>query len=103
MAGRTASAGQWHSLVRDNGPFLLVDGQQGFGHVIAEQAMEMAIDRARTSQIAVLSLRNSFHLGRLGDWGAMAAEAGFHLHHLRQCADRKAAWWPRLAAVTGGS
>lgn len=75
-------AGELHpqaaaQLVRDNGPFLLVDGQQGFGHVIAEQAMEMAIDRVRTSQIAVLSLRNSFHLGRLGDWGAMAAEAGF--------------------------
>lgn len=75
-------AGELHpdaaaELVRDNGPFLLVDGQQGFGHIIAEQAMEMAIARARTSQFAVLSLRNSFHLGRLGDWGAMAAEAGF--------------------------
>ena len=64
-------------LLHENGPFLLVDGRQGFGHVIAEQAMTMAIDRARSGQIAVLSLRNSFHLGRLGDWGAMAAEAGF--------------------------
>jgi uncharacterized oxidoreductase len=64
-------------LIRENGPFLLVDGQQGFGHVIAEQAMDMAIQRAKDSQIALLSLRNSFHLGRLADWGAMAAEAGF--------------------------
>jgi uncharacterized oxidoreductase len=64
-------------IVRDKGPFLLVDGGQGFGHVIAEQAMEMAITRARASKFAVLSLRNSFHLGRLGDWGEMAAEAGF--------------------------
>ncbi len=64
-------------VVQDKGPFLLVDGQQGFGHIVAEQAMEMAIERARTSHFAVLSLRNSFHLGRLGDWGAMAAEAGF--------------------------
>ena len=64
-------------IVRDNGPFLLVDGGQGFGHVIAEQAMDMAITRARASKFAVLSLRNSFHLGRLGDWGEMAAEAGF--------------------------
>ncbi len=64
-------------VVQDKGPFLLVDGQQGFGHIVAEQAMELAIDRARVSHFAVLSLRNSFHLGRLGDWGAMAAEAGF--------------------------
>ena len=75
-------AGQLHPdaqvrVVQDNGPFLLVDGQQGFGHVIAEQAMELAIARARVSHFAVLSLRNSFHLGRLGDWGEMAAEAGF--------------------------
>lgn len=75
-------AGELHpnasvQVVRDNGPFLLVDGQQGFGHVIAEQAMELAIERARSNHFAVLSLRNSFHLGRLGDWGAMAAEAGF--------------------------
>lgn len=64
-------------IVEDKGPFLLVDGGQGFGHVIAEQAMGMAIERAKASHFAVLSLRNSFHLGRLGDWGAMAAEAGF--------------------------
>lgn len=64
-------------IVQDSGALLLVDGQQGFGHVIAEQAMEMAIARAKEHHFALLSLRNSFHLGRLGDWGAMAAEAGF--------------------------
>ena len=65
------------NVVKDKGPFLLVDGQQGFGHMIAEQAMDLAIERAKSSHFAVLSLRNSFHLGRLGDWGAMAADAGF--------------------------
>lgn len=64
-------------LVQDNGAMILVDGQQGFGHIIAEQAMDMAIEKARKHHFALLSLRNSFHLGRLGDWGAMAAEAGF--------------------------
>lgn len=64
-------------VLQDKGPFLLIDGRQGFGHIVAEEAMELAIDRAKVSHFAVLSLRNSFHLGRLGDWGAMAAEAGF--------------------------
>ena len=76
MAGQLDPAAQAQPI-RENGPFLLVDGQRGFGHIIAEQAMDMAIRRARDNQIAVLSLRNSFHLGRLADWGAMAAEAGF--------------------------
>lgn len=64
-------------VVQDKGPFLLVEGHQGFGHIIAEQAMTLAIARAKTSHFAVLSLRRSFHLGRLGDWGAMAAAEGF--------------------------
>ena len=55
-------------LVQDKGPFLLVDGHRGFGHIVAEQAMTLAIDRAQAHHFAMLSLRNSFHLGRLGDW-----------------------------------
>lgn len=64
-------------VVKDNGPFLLIDGNRGFGHVIAEKALNMAIARAKANHFALLSLRNSFHLGRLGDWGAMAGEAGY--------------------------
>ena len=64
-------------IVNDKGPFLLIDGGRGFGHVIAEQAMEVAIERAKASHFSMLSLRNSFHLGRLGDWGEMAARSGF--------------------------
>ena len=64
-------------IVNDKGPFLLIDGGRGFGHVIAEQAMEVAIERAKASHFSVLSLRNSFHLGRLADWGEMAARSGF--------------------------
>ena len=68
-------------IVQDEGPFLLVDGNRGFGQCVARQAMEWAIDRARQQHIAVLSLRNSFHIGRIGDWGEMAAEAGFVAIH----------------------
>ncbi|MCR9135972.1 MAG: malate/lactate/ureidoglycolate dehydrogenase [Alphaproteobacteria bacterium] len=64
-------------IIQEKGPFLLVDGHQGFGQVIARQATQWAIERVRQKHIAVLSLRNSFHLGRLADWGIMAAEAGF--------------------------
>ena len=76
LAGQLNPEGR-AEIAQDKGPFVLVDGNSGFGHIVAEQAMEIAIERARASHFAVLSLRNSFHLGRLGDWGAMAAEAGF--------------------------
>lgn len=64
-------------IIQEKGPFLLVDGHQGFGQVVARQATEWAIAHARKQHLAVMSLRNSFHLGRLADWGIMAAEAGF--------------------------
>ena len=65
------------TLVEKKGPYLLVDGNRGFGQVIAKQAMEWAIETARENHIAVLSLKNSFHIGRIGAWGEMAARAGF--------------------------
>lgn len=64
-------------IVNDRGAFLLVDGRQGFGQIVAEEAMELAIERTRDSGMALLSLRNAFHIGRIGDWAEMAAGAGF--------------------------
>lgn len=64
-------------VISDKGPFLQVDGHFGFGHVITEEAMDLAIAKARENHFALLSLRNSFHIGRIGDWGEMAASAGF--------------------------
>lgn len=64
-------------VIHDKGPFLQVDGGLGFGQIIAEEAMNLAIEKARAHSFALLSLRNSFHIGRIGDWAEMAAGAGF--------------------------
>ncbi len=66
---------------QEKGPFLLVNGQRGFGHIVAEEAMEKAIAHAKTHHIAVLALKNAFHIGRIGDWGEMASDAGFISMH----------------------
>ncbi|MDP6343835.1 MAG: malate/lactate/ureidoglycolate dehydrogenase [Alphaproteobacteria bacterium] len=65
------------SVENDRGPFLLIDGNAGFGQVIAKQAMELAIARAKDLGIAVMGLKNSYHIGRVGAWGEMAAAEGF--------------------------
>lgn len=75
-------AGELHpsatpTVVTDRGPFLQMDGRQGFGQIVAEEAMKLTIERARQHGFALLALRNSYHIGRIGDWGEMAAEAGF--------------------------
>ena len=70
-------AGANAGIVQDNGAFILVDGRRGFGQIVAEQAMDHVIGRARRHKFALMSLRNSFHIGRVGDWAEMAASAGF--------------------------
>ncbi len=60
----------------DLGTMLTLDGQRGYGQVIGEEAMHMAIDRARRHGSCIMTLANSHHLGRIGHWAEMAVEQG---------------------------
>ena len=62
--------------VAENDAMAIVDGQFGFGQSIGEQAMKLAIGKSVKSGLAFVGLRNSGHLGRIGDWAEMAAAAG---------------------------
>jgi uncharacterized oxidoreductase len=67
-----------HAVVEDRGGAVLaVDGKSGFGQVAARDAMVAGMARARTTGVALVALRNSFHVGRVGAYGEQAAEEGF--------------------------
>jgi uncharacterized oxidoreductase len=85
-------------IVTDQRASLLVDGARGFGQIVAEQAMDWAIDRARSQPLQLLSLRNAYHIGRIGDWAEMAAAAGFISIHYVNVLSANA-----LVAPFGGS
>ena len=71
------------SVVFDSDALAIVDGNRGFGQVVGEYATRMGIAKAAKSGIAMIGLRNCGHLGRLGDWADMAADAGqVSLHFL---------------------
>ena len=63
-------------LVHDDGPFGIFDGGMGYGHVLAREATEWGIARAQASGLAVVALRRSYHLARLGTYGEMVAASG---------------------------
>jgi uncharacterized oxidoreductase len=63
-------------VVFENDAMAIVDGQFGFGQVMGEQAIKLGIDKASRQGVAVVALRNSGHLGRIGDWAELAAAAG---------------------------
>ncbi len=60
----------------ENEAIAVVDGQFGFGQTVGRQAMELGIAKATRHGVAVVALRNSGHLGRIGAWPLMAARAG---------------------------
>ena len=61
----------------DTGSLLALDGCKGYGQTIGREAMEMAIERTTRHGSCIMTLGNSHHLGRIGQWAEMAVAAGF--------------------------
>ncbi len=82
-----ALAGELHlnkhpEIVTDLGHLCVLDGQMGFGQVNGYEAMEQAIARTREHGVAIVGLRNSFHIGRIGHWAEQCAAADLASIHL---------------------
>jgi hydroxycarboxylate dehydrogenase B len=71
------------SVAVESDAFAIIDGNRGFGQVIGEFATRHGIAKAARTGIALIGLRNCGHLGRVGDWADLAADAGqVSLHFL---------------------
>jgi LDH2 family malate/lactate/ureidoglycolate dehydrogenase len=51
-----------------------IDGDQGLGIIQGRPAMELAIEKARTAGVGMVTLRNSGHIGAVGDFAMLAAQ-----------------------------
>ena len=63
-------------LAQDSGAVMLFDNNFGFGQVVGRQSTEQAIERARSHGMVCAGARNNYHLGRIGTYGELVAEAG---------------------------
>ena len=69
-------AGQTPTVVAESATHAVVDGHLGFGQTVAPFAVDLGIAKAREAGLCVVALRDSGHIGRVGDWAERAAEAG---------------------------
>jgi uncharacterized oxidoreductase len=76
LRGGKVFANRTLQVVLENEVLAVVDGQLGFGQTIGAQAMQLGIEKSAQYGVAVIALRNSGHLGRIGDWPLLAARAG---------------------------
>ena len=67
-------AGQNVRIERETEGSAVLDGGWGLGQVICRQAMDLALDKAKTRTLAAVTLRQCAHIGRLGEYAEMAAE-----------------------------
>jgi uncharacterized oxidoreductase len=74
-------------VLKDEGAFLMFDGQRGFGRRVAGEAMAAAIERARDTGVVVVTLANSHHVGRVGAYGELASAAGLVSLHFVNVVD----------------
>ena len=63
-------------IVAESPTHAVVDGGYGFGQTIGPQAVDLGIAKARAAGMCIIALRKSGHIGRIGDWGERAADAG---------------------------
>jgi uncharacterized oxidoreductase len=76
-------ANQTPTIVFEGEAIAIVDGNRGFGQVVGEFAGGLGTAKAAKTGIAMIGLRNCGHLGRVGDWAELAAEAAqVSLHFL---------------------
>jgi uncharacterized oxidoreductase len=54
-----------------------LDGDFGFGQVVARRATEVAIDKAARAGLAAVGVKRAGHVGRLADYVELAAMRGF--------------------------
>src|SRR2546428_13756226 len=52
----------------------LYDGAKGLGHWVSSLAMKLAIDKARTYGLGIVTVRNSGHFGAAANYSMMALE-----------------------------
>ena len=69
-------ADQTVEVLIDTPVLAVVDGNNGYGQTVTPQAVEIGTAKCKAHGLAAVALRNAGHLGRVGDWAEMAAEAG---------------------------
>ena len=66
----------WPEILQEDATSARIGGNWTFGHVTAKYAMDVAIEKAKSHNISIVSIVQANHIGRLGEYAEMAASNG---------------------------
>ena len=66
---------EWR-IVRESPGTAVIDGDRGLGIILGNKAMSLAIEKARSVGVGIVTIYNSAHLGAVGHFSMQAANEG---------------------------
>ena len=85
--------------ITDGPAYALLDAEKGFGYVAAHRAMRRAVQKAKTTGIAMVGVRHSNHFGIAGYHAMTAAEQGLIGWSFTNAAAEMAPWGSAKAVL----
>jgi uncharacterized oxidoreductase len=102
LQGGELLANQPMTRVNESDSFVVCDGNGGYGQVMAHDAIAIGIEKAQRHGVALVGLRNSHHVGRIGHWAEQCAEARLvSVHFVNVVSDPSVAPFGGAAARVG--
>lgn len=83
----------------DQGAIVVLDGNDGIGQVLTDQAVKLGIERARRAGISAVAVRNSNHFGTAAYFTRASAKAGCVALLTTNASPAMAPWGGREKAV----
>ena len=74
-------------IIKNDGSIIMFDGKRGYGQAVGKIAMKKAIEKCQENDMALMTIRNSHHLGRIGTYGEQSNEAGIVSIHFVNVTD----------------
>jgi LDH2 family malate/lactate/ureidoglycolate dehydrogenase len=90
-------------VIVDTGPIVVIDGHDAMGQVLAAQAMEEAIARAKKFGLSAVALRNSNHFGTAFYFTLMAARRNCIAFLTSNGSPAMARWGGRTKMILGNA
>lgn len=79
--------GQHVSVLNENAVLASLEGNHGFGQILGRESVEYGLAKAKTSGLSLVALRHGGHVGRIGAWAELAADAGYVSIHFANMAN----------------
>ena len=94
LANGTVVPNRKGRVLSEDGSLIVYDGERAWGQIAAREATLTGIAKARETGVAVVALRNPHHIGRVGTYGELCAEAGMVSFHFVNVTDARPAVAP---------